>query len=103
VLSVAGFYAQIGRFPDPGWFILRVKEACFLGAEAPLFDHPFITVITASNTTRMTVSRRAMTRVYRAGYTYRAWWEAYTAGWGTPPTYPGGHYAPHCSLFLPKT
>ena len=44
-LSVAGFFATMGRFPGPEGFILRVREASFLLGEASLFDVPFNPVI----------------------------------------------------------
>jgi len=41
VLSVEGFFAFLERFPREKGFILRVKEASFLRAEAVTVDVPF--------------------------------------------------------------
>ena len=47
-------------FPLGEGFILRVKEALFLRGEACTVDVPNRTVIPASNSTRMTMSRLAV-------------------------------------------
>ena len=87
VLSVSGFFASIHRFPLGGGFILRVKEASFLGRKAGTVDVRARSVIPVSNTAVMTVSRLAVYTVETGREAYIRGWEERLAWWEVHPGY----------------
>jgi len=67
VLSVAGFLVTIGRFPPGREEYSEVRMDPFLPGKAGTVDVTHRSVTTPSNTAVMTVSRLAMSGMYRAG------------------------------------
>jgi len=91
VLSVAGFFALLIGFLPGLWFILAGKRASFLGRKAGTVDVRTKTVIVASNSAVMTMSRLEGTPMVGGR-------EAYIPQGGRVEAYQGGY--PRVFLYL---